>query len=62
MTETKERPAQATAIAVSADDRLAAVTREILRAIESVDYGSVEIVIRNSRVVQIERKEKFRFD
>jgi len=27
-----------------------------------VRYGSVEVVIQNSRVVQIERKEKFRFD
>lgn len=45
-----------------AGDQLAVVTRAILRAIKSVEYGSVEIVIRNSRVVQIERKEKFRFD
>jgi hypothetical protein len=36
--------------------------REILRSIKSVNYGSVEIVIQNSRIVQIERKEKFRFD
>jgi hypothetical protein len=43
-------------------DDLSRVTREIVRAIKSVGYGSVEIVIRNSRVVQIERKEKFRFD
>ena len=43
-------------------DELAAVTREIVRAIRTVGYGSVEIVIRNSRVVQIERKEKFRFE
>ena len=36
--------------------------REIVRAIESVSYGSVEVVIHNSRIVQIERKEKLRFD
>ena len=36
--------------------------REILRSIHSVNYGSVEIVIHNSRIVQIERKEKFRFE
>jgi hypothetical protein len=62
MTQTKETeysPARATD---GPADHLTAVTREILRAIKSVDYGSVEIVIRNSRVVQIERKEKFRFD
>jgi hypothetical protein len=38
------------------------VIREIVRAIHGVNYGSVEVVIHNSRVVQIERKEKFRFD
>ncbi|HTW88748.1 MAG TPA: YezD family protein [Candidatus Binataceae bacterium] len=43
-------------------DQFAVITREILRAVKSVEYGSVEIVIHNSRVVQIERKEKFRFD
>ena len=30
-------------------------------AIKSVNYGSIEVVIHNSEVVQIERKEKFRF-
>ena len=38
------------------------VAREILRAVRSVNFGSVEITIHDSRVVQIERKEKFRFD
>jgi hypothetical protein len=37
------------------------VLEEIERAIRGVNYGSVEVVIQNSRVVQIERKEKFRF-
>jgi hypothetical protein len=36
--------------------------REIVRAVRSVSFGSVEIVIQNSRIVQIERKEKIRFD
>ncbi len=44
------------------DKALARAMEEILRSIQSVNYGSVEIVIQNSRVVQIERKEKFRFD
>jgi hypothetical protein len=44
------------------DDALKQVMREIVRAVRSVRYGSVEVVIQNSRVVQIERKEKFRFD
>jgi hypothetical protein len=35
---------------------------EVVRTIKSVSYGSVEVVIHNSRIVQIERKEKLRFD
>jgi hypothetical protein len=34
---------------------------EIERAIRGISYGSIEVVIQNSRVVQIERKQKFRF-
>jgi len=46
----------------SQDAALAEIVREIVRAIQSVQYGSVEVVIQNCKVVQIERKEKFRFD
>jgi hypothetical protein len=35
--------------------------QQILRAIKQVRYGSVEIIIHDSQVVQIERKEKIRF-
>jgi hypothetical protein len=38
------------------------VMREIVRLLRSLRYGSVEIVVHDSRVVQIERKEKLRFD
>ena len=38
------------------------IIRRIAKAISGVRYGSVEVVIQDSRVVQIERKEKFRFD
>lgn len=40
---------------------LARVQAEILRALREVKFGSVEIVIHDSRVVQIERREKTRF-
>jgi hypothetical protein len=36
--------------------------QQILRAIKAVRYGSVEIIIHDSTVVQIERKEKIRLD
>lgn len=38
------------------------VEQEILLAVQGIRYGSVEIVIHDSEVVQIERKEKVRFD
>ncbi|MBI3802675.1 MAG: YezD family protein [Nitrospirae bacterium] len=38
------------------------IDREILLAVRNIRYGSVEIVIHDSKVVQIERKEKVRFD
>jgi hypothetical protein len=44
------------------DDHEHRVLREIVRAVRSVAFGSVEIVIHNSRIIQIERKEKLRFD
>jgi hypothetical protein len=46
----------------AADESTSRAIREIMRSVMSVNYGSVEIVIHNSRIVQIERKEKFRFD
>ena len=38
------------------------ILQRIANAISGVRFGSVEVVIQDSRVVQIERKEKFRFD
>lgn len=36
--------------------------REILQAIKGIRFGSVEVIIHDSKVVQIERKEKVRFN
>jgi hypothetical protein len=44
------------------DDSNEEILRRIANAISGVRFGSVEVVIQDSRVVQIERKEKFRFD
>ena len=38
------------------------LTQQILRALQEIRFGSVEIVIHDSKVVQIERKEKIRID
>ena len=45
----------------SEDDLDPKVALEILRAIGDLSYGSVEVVVHDSKVVQIERKEKIRF-
>jgi hypothetical protein len=36
--------------------------REILDAVRTIRYGSVEVVIHDSKVVQVVRTEKVRFD
>ena len=36
------------------------IEQKILRAVRSLRYSSVEIIIHDSKVVQIERKEKIR--
>lgn len=33
----------------------------IARALETLEYGSIQIVVHDSQVVQIERTEKYRF-
>ena len=38
------------------------VSRQIANVLQGIRFGSVEIVIHDGKVVQIERKEKLRFD
>ncbi|MEI8014102.1 MAG: DUF2292 domain-containing protein [Nitrospira sp.] len=38
------------------------IAHRILLAIKGLRFGSVEVVIHDSKVVQIERKEKIRID
>jgi hypothetical protein len=44
------------------DRRKKELSEKILSALSDISYGSVEIIIHDSKVVQIERKEKIRFD
>lgn len=39
-----------------------AVVQEILRAVTELRYGSVQIVVHDGKVVQIERLEKIRLE
>jgi len=38
------------------------IANKILLAIKDLRFGSVEVIIHDSRIVQIERKEKIRID
>lgn len=38
----------------------AEIEQEILRAIARIDYGSIEVVVHDGKVVQIECREKIR--
>ena len=44
------------------DEAQRLLTQKILRALQDIRYGSVEITIHDSHIVMIERKEKIRFD
>jgi hypothetical protein len=55
-----ERDAKQVA-ARQADSPVAAtIEQEILRAVARIEYGSVEVVIHDGKVVQIECREKIR--
>ena len=49
-------------VAAGQPDRPVAATieQEILRAVARIEYGSVEVVIHDGKVVQIECREKIR--
>jgi hypothetical protein len=38
------------------------IEHELRLALSEIRFGSIEIVIQDSRVVQLERREKVRFD
>jgi len=40
----------------------AGIASTLLEAIEGIRYGSVEIIIHDRKIVQIERKEKVRLE
>ena len=44
------------------NEELHKIEHELRLALSEIRYGSIEIVIQDGRVVQIERREKVRFD
>jgi hypothetical protein len=47
---------------VRPDSGLTEVERHILATLQQIRFGTLEVVIHDSRVVQIEKSEKVRFD
>ena len=43
-------------------EELRRIEDELMHSLSEIRFGSIEIVIQDSRVVQIERREKVRFD
>lgn len=39
-----------------------AIIKEIIEALNSLQYGHVQITVHNARIVQIDKTEKTRFD
>ncbi len=44
------------------DEEKAWLVQQIMSAMQGIRYGAVEIIIQDAKVVQIERREKIRFD
>ena len=53
---------QSGSASVPADTHTSPTEVEVLRAIRGTAYGAVEVVVHQSRIVQITRSEKIRFD
>ena len=44
------------------EEQLRRIEEELTNALAEIRFGSIEIIIQDSRVIQIERREKVRFD
>lgn len=44
------------------DPQTSQTTQKILEALQGLRFGTVEIIVHEGRIVQIERKEKFRLN
>ncbi len=54
----KDKPTKTTDVSIFND----AVVKELTAATKTLQYGHILITIHNSRIVQIDKTEKFRFD
>lgn len=44
------------------EPQTAEIANQIANILQEIKFGSIEIIIHENKVVQIERKEKLRFD
>lgn len=44
------------------ESRISGIATQISDILQEIRFGSIEIIIHEGKVVQIERKEKLRFD
>ena len=44
------------------NQRLTEIAGQITQMLNGIKFGSIEIIVHDGKVVQIERKEKLRFD
>ena len=47
---------------LSREPQTSEIAAQIAEILQTIKFGSVEIIIHENKVVQIERKEKLRFD
>lgn len=62
MTEPRLRPLRRDRSPHLGEEELRRIEEELTQALSEIRFGSIEIIIQDSRVVQIERREKVRFD
>lgn len=61
MNEARGRVQNAAAAGTATEAAWERVERELRAALRDIRYGSLEIVIHDARIVQIERRQKVRF-
>ncbi|TAK64928.1 DUF2292 domain-containing protein [Methylobacter sp.] len=44
------------------EPRITEIANQVADLLQDLKFGSIEIIVHESKVVQIERKEKLRFD
>jgi hypothetical protein len=47
---------------IQREPRIAEIANQVADLLQDLKFGSIEIIVHESKVVQIERKEKLRFD